>query len=186
MNNTFQFENITIYQHGEMVHNSYLQFINALSNNDEDYLKKWTNGFSDEDILFLLDNQYDIETMKEYHLYHDCGKPYCKTIDENGKQHFPNHASISKKIYQKYFNNNLIASLIENDMQFHTLKGDELFSWLNANKDNRKFLASLHLTAWSEIISNSSMFGGEESISFKIKKKVLIKSFKKLRHLCNI
>lgn len=180
MNDTFQFENITIYVHGEMVHDSYLKLINALNNNNEAYLQKWTGGFSEDFKDLLLENQYDMNTMQQYHIYHDCGKPYCRTIDENGRQHFADHAKVSKEVYEQYFDNATIASLIENDMQFHTLKGEELSSWLETNKNNKKFLASLYLTAWSEIIANSSMFGGEESISFKIKKKALIKAGKKL------
>jgi hypothetical protein len=69
-------------------------------------------------------------------------------------------------------------------MKFHTLKGEELTAWLEENKKNPKMLCSLYLTAWAEIIANSSMFGGAESTSFKIKKKCLISAGKKLMAIC--
>ena len=46
--------------------------------------------------------------------------------------------------------------------------------------ENKQNLANLYLTAWSEILANSTMFGGKESDSFKIKRKKLIQAGKKL------
>ena len=65
-------------------------------------------------------------------------------------------------------------------MNFHTLKSEELLHWLKENQDRKMFLCSLYLTAWAEIIANSTMFGGFESTSFKIKRKSLISAGKKL------
>ena len=48
----------------------------------------YDNGLSDEDIKLLR------LTM----LFHDCGKPAAKTVDEDGRNHFKGHAFISEKI----------------------------------------------------------------------------------------
>lgn len=117
--------------------------------------------------------------MKHYQIYHDCGKPYCRTIDEDGKQHFPNHAQISSDIYAKYFDNSLVKQLILDDMNFHILKSAEIQKWFESVKDPY-YLCSLYMTAWAEVISNSVMFGGKDSISYKIKRKGLISAGKKL------
>jgi hypothetical protein len=36
---------------------------------------------------------------------HDCGKPYCITIDEDGRRHFPDHANVSRDTFSKISNN---------------------------------------------------------------------------------
>lgn len=123
---------------------------------------------------FKTANLENINTMKEYHVMHDCGKPLCIEIDENGKRHFPNHAEVSYQQYKTlYPDNYIIQELIRLDMGFHTFKDDELVQlWKHELAD------SLYLTAWAEIMSNAEMFGGIESTSFKIKRKRLIKALK--------
>jgi hypothetical protein len=61
-------------------------------------------------------------------------------------------------------------------MDFHTLKNEQL-----EHIANSKYGFSLYLTAWAELIANSKMFGGYDSVSFKIKRKKLIKSLKLFR-----
>jgi hypothetical protein len=178
MRETYQFQNIDMIEHGIMVNNEYLILLNALKTNDTNYLKSMGFNLTIEQMNFLLENQYDLITMRNYQIYHDCGKPFCKTIDESGKIHYPEHAKKSYEIYGKYFGFDLVAELILNDMNFHILKGDDLYNWIKTK--NKSFLASLYLTAWSEIIANSTMFGGFESDSFKIKRKRLIQSGKRL------
>jgi hypothetical protein len=68
-------------------------------------------------------------------------------------------------------------------MNFHILKGELLDNWLKSHINNPKYICSLYMTAWSEIISNSKMFGGMDSTSYKIKRKALISSAKKLYSL---
>jgi hypothetical protein len=55
---------------------------------------------------------------------HDCGKPYCITIDEDGRRHFPD-ANVSRDTFSK-ISNNIVADLISKDMVFHTIKSDEV------------------------------------------------------------
>src|SRR3546814_5743161 len=44
----------------------------------------------------LIDGLPSNQTMAEYHLFHDCGKPICRVVDAEGRQHFPDHAAISE------------------------------------------------------------------------------------------
>lgn len=117
-----------------------------------------------------------------YQLYHDCGKHLCLEVSEDGKRRFPNHAEISYNQFVKIFPNKpLAAELVKYDMTLHTLKGDELLDFIKA-----KFylFPTLYFTAWSEIIANSEMFGGVDSVSFKIKKKHLMSVGKKALSIC--
>lgn len=118
----------------------------------------------------------DFETIRKYQIYHDCGKHLCRVI-EDGKQRFPNHAYWSSAQYLNIWHDHLIAMLILRDMDFHTLKGDDLIDlW------RQPLAPTLYFTAWAEIIANSEMFGGFDSTSFKIKKKALISAAKKYDH----
>lgn len=179
MRNTYQFQNIDMLQHGEMVFNEYQKLMNAIKNKDEGYFKEIGFSFDWEFIDNLYENQYDMETMQSYQIYHDCGKHLSKTIDENGKIHYPNHAQHSSDLYGQYFDNPIAQDLILKDLNFHTFKCEQMNQWLE--EENKKTLASLYLTAWSEILANASMFGGIDSDSFKIKRKRLIQHGKKLK-----
>ena len=168
MMQTFQFENISILEHGYLVHKKYLEILKILKGEAEniynlpDSLFQWfTKNYS---------NLLDIETMKKYHILHDCGKPYCLTYDNEGRKHFTNHAIHSYNQYCIFSNNNIVSNLILNDMAFHTCKGDTKKSVWHIEHS-----CSLYLTAWAEILANCIMFGGLESTSFKIKRKHLIK-----------
>lgn len=175
MKTTYQTSKIDMLEHGLMVNESYARILKK----DTDYIKHF--GFSPEDLDTLLNFQHDHILMRNYHIYHDCGKPFCQTTDENGKNHYPDHAAKSAQVYQNYFDCEIANTLIKNDMIFHTLKSEDLSTWLLAQ--DKRIIASLYLTAWAEIFANSAMFGGFESDSFKIKKKKLNSSFKKLKPL---
>ncbi len=118
---------------------------------------------------------YDMDTIQEYQLFHDCGKPFCKEVDDEGKQHFPNHAAVSERIWREVGGNPTAATLMGMDMDIHLLKdlGIEEFA-------KRPEAATLLLTGLAEIHSNARMFGGIDSTSFKIKWKQLNKRGKKI------
>lgn len=122
------------------------------------------------DLDFLLPLCPDVETMERYHIFHDCGKPYCLTIDEDGKQHFPDHARISAAIWRVIGGDELCADLIAHDMDFHIMKPAQA-----AEYERLDLAPALLLTALSELHANAEMFGGIESTSFKIKFKNLNK-----------
>ena len=43
---------------------------------------------------------------------HDCGKPYCITIDEAGRRHFPDHANVSANTFAQISDNKIVKDLI--------------------------------------------------------------------------
>lgn len=118
----------------------------------------------------ILRSLHDREIMKAYAIMHDCGKPYCKEIDAEGKQHFPNHAAISEQTYASIKDANPnVARLIGLDMLLHTANADEI----TALSLSREDAFTLLVTAFAEIHSNAGMFGGIETVSFKSKWKTL-------------
>lgn len=171
MINCPQTENLNILQHGEMVWNYTKKIIS----------KQWDGlkipEWFETNFVKIVSNLHDINILKKYNIYHDCGKPYCITYDENGKKHFPNHAQISKKTWLKYNSKDyIVANLIGWDMCLHTETAQEILkhNW------NVKTTMTLLVTALAELHANASMFGGIESTSFKIKWKKIDKRGKML------
>lgn len=52
------------------------------------------------------------------------GKPFCRTIDAEGRQHFPDHATVSARIWREAGGSEEVARLIEQDMDVHLLKAE--------------------------------------------------------------
>lgn len=160
MKECFQTENFSVLQHGQSV----WEYTQKILNKETDNLRlpNWLVNNYDE----ILINIHERSIIEEYNILHDCGKPYCLEIDEEGKRHFPNHAEVSKKTYGALPNaNQIVADLIGNDMVLHTATAEEIKA-LNLSKRDAY---TLLVTALAEVHSNANMFGGIESISFKSK-----------------
>jgi hypothetical protein len=154
----------TILQHGESVAQKY-----------KDLLAGHTTGWKLPDWFVkhgveLFKLAPTAEVMEQYHVYHDCGKPYCRSIDADGRQHFPNHAQVSASVWRVHGGSEEIAQLIQHDMDMHLMKPSEAAAY-----ERLDLAPALLLTALSEIHANAEMFGGIESTSFKIKWKCLSK-----------
>jgi hypothetical protein len=159
-----QTHGLSVLEHGESVRDHLFDIINHLRYGESlKYEWRLPEWLVDNKDLFLS-SLPDDETLELYTVYHDCGKPFCFEIDENGRRHFPNHAEMSYQYFKQVFDNEVAAELILHDMDIHLLKADgvEEFS------KSPYALTSL-LTGLAEIHSNSKMFGGIESTSFKIK-----------------
>lgn len=166
----YQMPGMNMLQHGKMVADYYADLYNHLKF-DTKPKYEWVLPIG------LTINREAISASAlnpseafNYHYYHDCAKAICRIVDEDGKQHFPNHAEESYKQWIKHGGDEETGWYILHDMDLHTLRGDELKSFL---KEPR--ILTLLLTAWSEIHANSSMFGGIDTTSFKIKYKQLAK-----------
>lgn len=109
-------------------------------------------------------------TLQRYQLFHDCGKPYCRVVDAEGRQHFPDHARVSEQVWLTIGGAPEIGRLIGMDMEVHCLKPEDVEAFAL-----RPEAISLLLTGLAEIHANAAMFGGVESVSFKIKWKHLDK-----------
>jgi len=161
----------SVMGHGESVKDYVFDLINQLEGGEPIYewrLPDWLESYREE----ILTSLYPKDVISEYAIYHDCGKPYCHVVDGDGRSHFPNHALVSKSVYLEIGKDLTVANLIGWDMAFHTCKADEI-DWLCKNRWCQSDAITLLITALSEVHSNSRMFGGIESSSFKSKWKTI-------------
>lgn len=166
MSGCYQTSGQTILEHGQSV---WAHMRDLISGNTLGWrLPKWFQDNKD----MILHNLPEMDILEQYALFHDCGKPFCRT-EEDGKVHFPNHAEVSYLTWLDHSDDLEVATLIKYDMMLHTLKGEELTQFITNN--TKKVLCSLLISALSELHSNAKMFGGIESDSFKIKWKALDK-----------
>jgi hypothetical protein len=163
-----QTKGMSVLQHGESVRDYLFDLINHLRSGTPlkyDWkLPDWVLENKD----LLLSSLPDDETLELYTKFHDCGKPFCLTIDDEGKRHFPNHSQVSYNIFKGVFDNPVAADLILHDMDIHTLKSDGVEEFTK-----NPYVLTLLLTGLSEIHSNCQMFGWSTSTSFKIKFKCI-------------
>lgn len=153
----------TILEHGLSVYKKFLE----LKNNTINWkLPTWYVDNKD----WLFSNLPPDETIRLYMIFHDAGKPTCEKIDQYGKKHFPGHALISAQEWLIAGGSKEIARLIEHDMDMHTLKATHV-----TNYKHLDIVPMLLISALCELHANAAMFGGIESISFKIKFKALSK-----------
>lgn len=166
MTSCYQFESMNMLEHGQAVHDAFNKLIDQLEGGET--LIELPPQIQE----IYNQTKKSIGFLAKYQVFHDCGKPLCRIVDDNGKQHFPDHAKYSYLQFLEIFpEDTRTAELIRMDMDFHTLKGDEIDElW------KHELAPALYFTAWAEIIANGKMFGGFESTSFKIKKKCLIKA----------
>ena len=170
-----QTQGMNMLEHGQRVHDSYVQLWGGLTASefelDEPGLQAWFDRIRDTMSETLLSP----DDLRAYHVYHDCGKHLVLCTDETGRRHFPDHAAASAVQYQAIFpSHHRTRDLIAHDMDFHTIRGDDLrVLWTHP------LAATLYLTAWAEIRANATMFGGFQSESYKIKRSRLLQAAKK-------
>jgi hypothetical protein len=157
---TEQSQGQSVYQHGFSVQQHFHELINNPINWK---IPNWFFQYKEE----IINSLHDLETINLYLLYHDIGKPVCKTIDEQGKVHFPNHAQVSKKTWLEIGGDPMIANLIGWDMILHTANASEIEQYLLIW--SKQDACTLLLAALAELHSNAKMFGGFDTPSFKIK-----------------
>lgn len=157
----------TILEHGESVNRHFQDLIGGQTLGWK--LPIW---FTENREWFLKQlSKFDSQTIEDYLIYHDVGKPYCRTVDADGKVHFPFHSQISAGVWNASNMDPIAGKLIARDMDLHLLKPSHVKEYVE-NHD-KILIPILMLSALSEIHSNAGMFGGIESTSFKIKWKNL-------------
>jgi len=169
-----QFPGQTVWQHGESVQSHLLELLSYLRENTTINEKKWY--IPDWALIYrekILANLAPIGILMDYTLYHDAGKPFCREIDKEGKQHFPNHAQVSAQILGKIAKNCAVCQLVRDDMDIHILNSEQINSKMQMWSSVHAI--TLLMTALAEIHANAELFGGIQSISFKIKLKTLKK-----------
>lgn len=176
MKNCLQTENQTIYQHGVSVKNHTFKLINLLNINqlDSNYrLPDWFLYYRNE----ILQSLFPLFIIEKYTIFHDCGKPYCLTYDSSGKKHFPQHSEKSYYTWLDHGGDDKTAQLIKMDMLIHTIKTNDIDNFIKNPE-----AITLLIVGLAEIHANAELFGGIESVSFKIKWKQINK---KGKDICN-
>ncbi|MFA6049956.1 MAG: hypothetical protein WC761_02045 [Candidatus Paceibacterota bacterium] len=166
MKNCSQFRDQNVLQHGQSVWTYFQDLCNHLDEtplNKEWRIPEWFLTYKTE-ILSVIEQQDD-ETLRHYMIYHDCGKPFCRTVDEQGRQHFPGHAEVSYNTWLSFSSDQETANLIRRDMQVHTMKAEDVIGFC----ENKSEACILLLAALCEVHSNAVMFGGIQSDGFKMK-----------------
>jgi hypothetical protein len=164
-----QFPGMSVLDHGMDVHARYLDLISN-SPKLRWRLPDWVDA--------LKPLQLPLDVMRLYQIYHDCGKPFCRVVDDEGKQHFPNHAQVSYDTWMRYADtpeDGQVGELIRMDMLAHTVKGEAIDTFIQHPE-----APSLLLTALAEIHSNAGWLGQLDSDQFKIKWKQLDKIGKRM------
>jgi len=164
-----QTETQSVYQHGLSVRDHIFQLINYLETliiPEGWRLPDWLTKYRTQ----ILQSLCPLNIIEEYTIYHDCGKPYCLTIDEQGKRHFPNHADVSARTWADAGGCMSVQKLISMDMVIHTMKAADVDEFVKHPE-----AITLLLSGLAEVHSNSKMFGGIESNSFKMKWKQIDK-----------
>jgi len=116
----------------------------------------------------LWDHLLPLPLVRRYQIYHDAGKPICRTMDTDGRVHFPHHAAISAAVWLRIEGDPQVARLMAMDMELHTMGAEQIPRFSREPE-----AATLLLTALAEIHANAAMFGGGNSDSFKMKWKHL-------------
>jgi hypothetical protein len=161
-----QFPGMNVYEHGVSVHEWFKDLMGAQERPWR--LPKWV-----PEIQAMIDPA-QMEEIRLYQTFHDCGKPYCKEVDEQGRVHFPDHAAVSERIWMEHSDGSesdrRIGRLIGMDMLAHTVKGEAIDQFVQLPE-----APILILTALAEIHSNASHLNALDSDSFKIKLKQIDK-----------
>lgn len=161
MANTMQSSTQTVLEHCLSVNTCFWMIVDHLQRGAK--IPDWWKIPSWAKPMAEMLNQ-DSDTISEYLGFHDCGKPFCQTTDENGNPHFPNHAQVSHDIWLEAKGSPEVALLMLHDMDFHTMRADTMEAFCSL-----PFAPTLMLAGLAEIHANAELFGGPNSSGFKIK-----------------
>lgn len=164
-----------VLQHGVNVYKYFLDLkSHVLQGSELKYKWKAPEWIYSKELWDAIDDIGN-NVIRSYIVFHDCGKPFCLTIDEDGRRHFPNHAEMSSKVWSDIHGEGAVSDLMGMDMLIHTIKDADIDEF----KKN-PYWPILVIVGLCEIHSNASMFGGIESSSFKSKYKQIDRRAKAL------
>lgn len=167
MRECFQFESMSMLDHGNSVREWYVDLRRVVMGQEPTKQWRLPTWVSSPAVKRFFES-VDDGLMELYQVYHDCGKPLCRTVDAEGRQHFPDHALVSSRRWMECSDGSReafhVGTLIQMDMDVHTLKAVDVEEFAR-----RSQALALLLTGLCELHSNAQMFGGVESTGFKIK-----------------
>lgn len=170
MRSCFQFEGLSVLDHGISVRERYLDLTDHLMRRHSLQFPWRLPDWVESPRLLQQIGSFDDRLIGLYQVYHDCGKPLCRELDAEGRQHFPDHAAVSMGRWLECSDRSLeslqVARLIGMDMDIHLLRPEGVGEFAA-----RPEAAVLLMTGLAELHSNSAMFGGIGSTGFKIKHK---------------
>lgn len=168
MRTCFQFRTQDVLAHGEAVREHYLMLLEAAQAGGYPPGWRMPKWWGPERAHELARRQPPADTMARYLRYHDCGKPQCRTVDSEGRQHFEGHAQASADLWQALGGHPDEVWLMRHDMVLHRGSAEECQVLAQ-----HPLFAGLLLAALAEVHANAVMFGGMETDSFKAKIKKL-------------
>lgn len=163
----------SVLDHGDSVNDHMKDLVSHLANGTDLQFAWRVPAWLADDKEFILSNLHEEEIRIGYAVLHDCGKPFCREVDAEGKVHFPDHAAVSERTFMETYRGldpdcKTIANLIGWDMLLHTESSEgverhcrDIWSIQDA--------FTLLLTSLAEVHSNAELFGGIETVSFKSK-----------------
>lgn len=167
----------SVMAHGESVHTHYQELLKAAQNAGFPTgwrLPKW---WKPEVATALAAAQPEPSLMRNYLVYHDCGKPLVRLLDADGRAHFPDHAEASASLWDDLGGQSDEVWLMRHDMLLHQGSAEACQAI-----QGHRLMPGLLFAALAEIHSNAEMFGGVESSSFKMKAKQLDRRGSALMH----
>lgn len=168
MRTCMQFRTQNVLEHGEAVLAKYLVLLAYAADGQMPPGWRQPKWWTPETAQRLTREQPPADLMANYLRYHDCGKPTCRTVDEEGRQHFPNHAAESARRWAQVGGHPDEVWLMANDMLLHSGSAEEC-----EVLRGHRLAPALMFASLAEIHSNAEMFGGPETSSFKAKAKQL-------------
>lgn len=167
MHTCMQFGTLSVLAHGDMVVEAFDTLLGALRTGNVPpgwRIPAWLRAAPER----FLDSLLPASCLRTYQRYHDCGKPFCRIEDDQGRVHFPDHAAVSEARWRAVGGDDQTGRLIGLDMAMHLASADEMVVLARLPE-----APSLYLTALAEVHANASMFGGFASASFLAKVKHL-------------
>lgn len=164
----FQFQDMDMLQHGQSVRAWYEDLRDLVIHGGPPESRFRLPGWFFHPLVAEAIGSVEDNVMRLYQVYHDCGKHLCRTVDADGRQHFPDHELYSRQRWLDLGGSDEVAELIGRDMEAHRLGAGDCVAFAS-----RPYAIPLLLTALAELHSNAQMFGGISSTSFKIKWKNL-------------
>lgn len=181
MRSCMQFRTQNVLEHGEAVLSKYKTLMAHAARGEFPPGWRQPKWWTPETARRLAREQPPAEIMTNYLRFHDCGKPACRTVDEEGRQHFPDHAAASAALWKAAGGHPDEVWLMANDMMLHSGSAEEC-----EGLRGHRLAPALMFASLSEVHSNADMFGGPETSSFKAKAKQLERRTAQLLRVCAI